>query len=251
MSFNIRYNNINDNENWWEHRKAEIVKTLNFYSPDLLGVQEGLNDQIKYLDSELVDYTYVGVGRDDGKLKGEYAAIFYKKKLFKLLGTKTYWLSETPETVSIGWDASMERIVTFAQFKDYRNGNILYVFNTHFDHIGKISRKKSAELILRIIKEEELEKKKIIVMGDLNSNPKELPIEILKTKLDDAYDKSIAQPYGPIGTFNGFDLNNKLNNRIDYIFTKNIDVLQYINIDDRRVNNLYLSDHFPVLIRID
>ena len=251
MSYNIRYDNPNDNENSWTYRKSEIVKMLNFYAPEIIGIQEGLHSQVTYLDSTLADYNYAGVGREDGKLKGEYTAIFYNKQKFKLLDTKTYWLSETPDLVSVGWDAALERIVTYGKFTDIENGETLHVFNCHFDHLGKMARNKSAELILRIIEEQKLESKKIIVMGDLNCEPNDKPIEILKTKLDDVYDISKSKPNGPIGTFNGFDLENKQEKRIDYFFTKNIEVLQYSVIDDKRANNLYLSDHFPVLVKID
>lgn len=250
MSFNIRYDNPNDKENWWQYRKADLSKMIQFYTPDILGVQEALHTQVKYLDSTLVGYNYIGVGRDDGKRKGEYAAIYYNKKKFKLLNTKTYWLSETPNSISVGWDAAMERIVTVGEFQDKRNGDRLYVFNAHFDHLGKLARNKSAELLLKLIKKMSIQNNKIILMGDLNCNPNDAPIKTLQTKVTDTYKVSTSKPYGPIGTFNGFDLKSKLTKRIDYIFVKNLEVMQYITIDDRRSNNLYLSDHFPVFVRI-
>lgn len=251
MSFNIRYDNPNDDLNWWGYRKSEVAKMINYYSPEIIGIQEGLDNQVKYLDSSLVDYDYIGVGRDDGKSNGEYAAIFYKKKKFKLLNTKTYWLSETPDSISVGWDASMERIVTFGEFLDIKKGDTMYIFNCHFDHIGKLAQNKSAELILKIIQEKGLEDSKVIVMGDLNCEPHEKPIETLRITLKDAYNISQSKSYGPIGTYNAFDLTNLIVKRIDYIFIKNIDVLKYVNIDDRRTNNWYLSDHLPVLVKIE
>tara|TARA_B100000963_G_scaffold60131_2_gene48088 strand:+ start:12177 stop:12506 length:330 start_codon:yes stop_codon:yes gene_type:complete len=80
MTFNIRYDNPKDNENWWEYRKSSVVQMFNFYSPEIIGIQEGLYHQLKYIKNSLPEYDYIGVGRDDGKTKGEYAAIFYKKK---------------------------------------------------------------------------------------------------------------------------------------------------------------------------
>ena len=250
MSFNIRYDNPNDKENWWEHRKSALTTMLLYYTPDILGVQEALHTQVQYLDSSLVDYKYIGVGRDDGKQKGEYTAIYYNTKKYKLLHSKTYWLSETPNTISVGWDASMERIVTVGEFQDKSNGTRLYVFNAHFDHIGKLARKKSAALLLKLIEEMGIQNQKIILMGDLNCLPKDAPIQTLETALADTYKISKAKPYGPVGTFNGFDLQSKLTKRIDYIFVKNVQVMQYLTIDDRRNNKLYLSDHFPVFVRI-
>ncbi|WP_158499550.1 endonuclease/exonuclease/phosphatase family protein [Lutibacter profundi] len=251
MSFNIRYDNPNDNQNSWKYRKKEITDMINYYSPEVLGIQEGLGNQVKYLDSVLVDYDYVGVGRDDGKSKGEYTAIFYRKEKIKLISTKTYWLSENPDSVSIGWDASMNRIVTFGEFLDIASQERLEIFNCHFDHIGKISQKKSAELILQIIEDKKIESNKIIVMGDFNNIPESEPIKILQTKLKDSFKESKLKPYGPIGTFNGFDLEIITEKRIDYILTNNIKILKYANIDDRRTNNMYLSDHFPILITIE
>ena len=250
MTFNIRYDNPKDNHNWWEHRKSSVLKIFEFYSPEVIGVQEGLNNQIKYIENNLIEYNYIGVGRDDGKKKGEYAAIFYKKNKLKLISFETYWLSETPEMVSIGWDASMERIVTFGEFLNLKTQESLFIFNCHFDHRGEISRENSSKLILKLIKSKNIENKKIILMGDLNCLPNSKPIETLKSKLKDSYDISVKEPYGPAGTSNGFDLDRLIKNRIDYIFTKNIKVIEHRIIDDRRDNNLFISDHLPVMAKI-
>lgn len=250
MSYNIRYNNPNDGENWWKNRKQEVAGMIKHYQPDILGVQEGLNDQVNYLDTVLVNYSFVGVGRDDGKKKGEYAAIFFNKTTIELLETKTYWLSETPGAISVGWDASMERIVTYGKFRDKSGGNLIHIFNCHYDHIGKVARENSSRLILQLIEDNNLKNERIAVIGDFNSLPNQKPITILKTELQDAFEVSRSKPYGPIGTFNGFDTEKVMGDRIDYILVKNIHVRQYMNIDDRRKNNLWLSDHTPVMIRL-
>tara|TARA_A100001011_G_scaffold262401_1_gene270927 strand:- start:44 stop:802 length:759 start_codon:yes stop_codon:yes gene_type:complete len=250
MTFNIRYDNPKDNDNCWEHRKSSVLKIFDFYSPEVIGIQEGLINQIKYIENNLIDYNYIGVGRDDGEKKGEYSAIFYNKKKLKLISSKTYWLSETPEKVSIGWDASMERIVTFGEFLNLRTQESLFIFNCHFDHRGEISRENSSELILKLIENKDIENNKVIVMGDLNCLPDSKPIKTLKSKLEDSRDISVKEPYGPTGTSNGFDLDRLIKNRIDYIFTKNIKVIDHRIIDDRRDNNLFISDHLPVMVRI-
>lgn len=250
MSFNIRYNNPDDAENWWEYRKQHIADMVTFHSPDIMGIQEGLYEQVNFLDTVLVDYDYVGVGRDDGHKQGEYAAIFYNTNKYKLLFFRTYWLSDTPGKVSVGWDASMERIATFAQFLDIERKDSLYVFNCHFDHKGEEARKKSAELITKLIIEQGLENKKLLVMGDLNCEPEEAPMVIFRTVLDDAYDISQQKPYGPLGTWLSFDTQQIATRRIDYILTKNIRVLKYAHLDDKRPDNLHLSDHLPVIIKI-
>ena len=249
MSFNLRFNNPKDNENSWEYRKEEVLEMLLYYSPEIIGIQEGLENQVTYIDSVLNDYNYVGVGREDALSKGEYAAIFYKTNRLKLLESKTYWLSEKPEKISVGWDAAMERVVTFSTFKDLKNLDTLYVFNAHYDHIGKIARVESSKLILKIINERRLLKKKIIVMGDLNSEPEDEPIKILKQTLEDSYENKNTKTYGPLGTYNGFNRDLIMLRRIDYIFTKNMNVKEYIHVDDKRKNNLFLSDHLPVLLK--
>lgn len=250
MSFNIRYDNPNDKENWWENRKNELVQLIDYYHPEFLGIQEGLNHQVEFINNKLQLFDYIGVGREDGKEKGEYTAIFYDTLKYKLIESKVYWLSETPDKVSIGWDSSLERITTFGTFRNIENKDTIYIFNTHFDHIGETARKMSSKFIVSKIGELGLDEQKVIVMGDFNSEPKGLPIKILKGLLDDSIEMTQKSSYGPKGTFNGFDKDRIPKERIDYIFTKNIDVLSYRHIDDRRKNGLCISDHLPVIIEI-
>lgn len=248
MTYNLRYDNAGDKDNSWPLRKEEMVSMIQFYHPDVLGIQEGLYHQVQYLDSSLVNYDYAGVGRDDGDKKGEFSAIFFNTQHFKLLKTKSYWLSDTPEKVSVGWDAAMERIVTFAMLKSLSSKDTLYVFNCHMDHIGKVARENSAKLILQIIDAMNISRNKVVVMGDFNSEPSEPAALLFTQKMDCGFDAKDVITYGPLGTFNAFDITSPVMKRIDYIFTKNITVTQYLHIDDRRKNNLWLSDHLPVLV---
>ncbi|GBL35727.1 hypothetical protein EMGBS15_13220 [Filimonas sp.] len=250
MTFNLRYDNANDKENAWGNRKDEIVDMINYYHPDILGIQEGLYQQVTYLDSALIDYEYTGIGREDGKRKGEFSAIFYNRHKIKLLSSRTYWLSETPDTVSVGWDAALERIVTFGKFVDLKTKDTFYVFNGHFDHIGKIARENSAKLIVSVIEKMKIWHKKVIVMGDLNSEPSDSAVQILSAQLSDMKGKQNLKTYGPEGTFNQFNIDLPVTKRIDYIFVKNITITEYIHIDDRRKNNLWLSDHLPVMVKM-
>lgn len=250
MTYNIRYDNPNDKDNCWGYRKDELVQMIKHYQPDVIGIQEGLHNQVTFLDSALTPYDYAGVGRDDGKQRGEYAAVFYNSKKFKLITAKTWWLSETPDTISVGWDAALNRIVTFVKLLNKKNKDTLYVFNTHFDHVGKQAREKSAELILRLLEKMQPGKNKQIVMGDLNSEPMERPVEIFAGRMEYAYGKQGAITKGPEGTFNNFDIEKPVGKRIDYIFTKNCTVTEYLHIADRRKNGLWLSDHLPVLLKM-
>ncbi|MFA7273897.1 MAG: endonuclease/exonuclease/phosphatase family protein [Crocinitomicaceae bacterium] len=251
MTFNLRYDNPSDGENNWHLRKQEIVSFFNFYEPDIFGIQEGLVHQVGYLEENLPQYSKIGVGRDDGKMKGEFAAIFYNSEKVALIETATYWLSETPLKVSVGWDASMERITTFGTFKMKNTGDTLYVFNCHFDHIGQLARKQSAELLIQLINQKGLSDKKVIIMGDFNAEPSEEPIQVLGSYLFDAREITNVAPYGPEGTFNSFDNHQLPNKRIDYLFVKNLKVERYRCIEDKRINGLWLSDHLPVMIQTE
>ena len=250
ISFNIKYDNTSDTINNWNKRKASLAKLIQHYEADIIGIQEGLHNQVDYLNSTLHGYSYVGVGRDDGQQKGEYSAIFYNSDKFKVLKTNTFWLSETPKKVSVGWDASLERICTYALFENVRTKKQFWVFNTHFDHRGKQARVNSAQLIYKNIKEINTTDLPVVLMGDLNLTPDTEPIQFLKKNLTDAMEISQKPPYGPIGTFNGFDQDRIMENRIDYIFVNNMDVLSYTHIDDRMPNNMHISDHLPVMMTV-
>lgn len=247
MSYNIKYDNVNDTINNWNDRKEALVDLLAHYEASFIGMQEVLHRQLTYIDSALTNFKYIGVGRDDGVRKGEYSPILYDSTKYRPLDQKTFWLSETPDEISVGWDAAMERICTYGRFEEKTTGKKLYVFNTHFDHIGKEAREKSAGLIFQKIEAVNKENYPVVLMGDLNLTPNELPIKFLQKNLSDAQKISQNPFYGPTGTFNGFDPEMKLDRRIDYIFVQDFLVKNYIHIDDRMENNKHISDHLPVL----
>lgn len=251
MTYNIRYDNKNDGDNIWINRKAKVAQLIEFYAPAVFGTQEGLVHQLDYLDESLKSYKYVGVGRDDGKKKGEFSAIFYNSKEYDIVENSDFWLSETPEKVSVGWDASMERICSYALVRNKKSGKTFWVFNAHFDHRGTEARKQSAQLILDMIdKKTSAMKLPVVLMGDLNLGPEEEPIKLISANMDDTRLVSETKPYGPSGTFNRFDKTFVMDRRIDYIFTKNFKVKKYAQIDDRLENNNFPSDHIPVLAEL-
>lgn len=250
LSYNIRYDNAWDIENSWSIRKEKVCELLSQYNPSIFGIQEGLLNQINFIDSVMVKYDYIGVGRDDGETKGEYCAIYYDKDRYKVRNHATFWLSDTPDTISIGWDAALERICTYALFEDKKSNQRLWVFNTHFDHLGIDARKKSSDLIVRKIKRMNGQSFPVILMGDFNAMPNSDPIAILNNYLNDALQISLRQLQGPTGTYNAFDTSLSIEKRIDYFFTKNVKVLLYKHIDHRLENNRHISDHLPVMIEI-
>jgi len=251
MTYNIRYSNTHDGENQWEKRKEYLSNQISYYNPDVFGIQEGLHSQVLYLENSIKNYKYVGVGRDDAKTKGEYSAIFYNATLFEALSSDTFWLSETPNKISVGWDASMERICTYVLLKDKKTGNQFYVFNTHFDHIGNEARINSAKLIADKIESINKDKNPVFVMGDFNLLPNSKPILFLSKQLNDSKFVSIHKPFGPKGTFNAFKFEKPVTDRIDYIFTskENVIVHKFATISDSK-DCKYPSDHLPVLINV-
>jgi endonuclease/exonuclease/phosphatase family metal-dependent hydrolase len=250
MSYNIKYDNLNDTVNNWNDRKEAMVNLIAHYDASFVGMQEVLHHQLTFLDEQLPSYNYVGVGRDDGKQKGEYSPIFYNSNDFTMLTSDTFWLSTTPNVISVGWDASMERICTYGLFEHKTSKQKVFVFNTHFDHIGTEARANSAALIANKIAELTQENVAIVLMGDLNLPPKSAPIQFLQQLFTDGRTMTKKTFYGPTGTFSGFDSNKTLNTRIDYIFTDLLTVEQYIHIDDRMENNKHISDHLPVLAHL-
>lgn len=245
MTFNIRYDNPNDGENQWSNRREALVDLLNHYHPDVIGIQEGLVHQLEYLQENLKGYKMIGVGREDGKTLGEFTAIFYDATKLKLIEQSTFWLSETPATISVGWDAALERICTYALFENRNSKSRLYVFNTHYDHIGEVARVNSSKLVLQKISELNRKNVPLILMGDFNSTPDSESIQTIKRELNDG---GVDEIYGPAGTFNDFNRQAELKNRIDYIFTKNLKIKNYRHVDDKMKNGNCVSDHLPVLI---
>ncbi|MFY0601398.1 MAG: endonuclease/exonuclease/phosphatase family protein [Cyclobacteriaceae bacterium] len=248
-TFNIRWDNKADSANQWDNRKEDIVNFINYYTPDAIGLQEALVHQVQYLDSALLDYGWVGVGRDDGKEAGEFCPVLYNKIKYTLDNSGTFWLSEEPEKPGIGWDAACSRICTYAVLKNKESGIQYSVFNTHFDHVGKEARKRSADLIIDQMQSISKHSSNLLI-GDFNLETTEPPIQkILNSGFLDAYQIAESK-FGSMGTFNGFDYVKIPSRRIDYVFVdESIQVRKYRVISDV-IEGRYLSDHFPVLVKL-
>lgn len=251
MTYNIRLSVDSDKENSWNNRKQETMALMSYYHPDYFGVQEAVPQQMTDIKTTLTDYDYVGVGRDDGKNQGEYSAIFYDKNKLEVIRSGTFWLSETPEKPSKGWDAAYNRVCTYAFFKIKKTGKQFLAMNLHFDHVGDVARVNSAKLILEKIKELNPKNLPLTLTGDFNLTDDSEPINIISKSLTDSYYHSKKPHYGPKGTWQNFDINTPSTERLDYVFVKGFDVLSNRTINDRRENLLYPSDHFPILAEIN
>ncbi len=252
MSFNIRYHTPADSLNAWPYRKDKVASQILFHQTEILGVQEALHDQVLDLQQRLPQFKYTGGGRDDGKTKGEYAAIFYDTTRLELLKTNMFWLSETPTVPgSKSWDAAITRMVTWAQFKDIKANKVFFAFNTHFDHMGKIARSKSATLLLQKVNEI-AGTTPVVITGDFNAIPTDEPIKVIvdtsnPLHLTDSKALSQTPHYGPTGTFNGFQSKENGDQPIDYIFLKgNWRVFTHATIS-QTWQGRFASDHFAVM----
>ena len=254
MTFNIRYDNPSDGVNNWQYRKDNVLKMIRFNEVDILGMQEVLVNQLKDITGQLKEYNSFGVGREDGKEKGEYSPILYRKNKFVLVKSGYFWLSQTPDKPSKGWDAACERIATWVLLKEKNTGKKVFIMNTHFDHIGEVARRESVNLIK--VKSVQLsEGLPQIFMGDLNSDPESSVLNSLLTAeksiafLDSKKIASVV--YGPNWTFHDFGkIPFKDRPLIDYILVNKEVSVQKYGVLAENLNETFLSDHAPVFIKI-
>lgn len=248
LTYNLRLNTAVDGENAWPNRKDNVKALIRFHDIDILCVQEALAVQYDDLKKN-TDFKVEGGGRDDGKRKGEFSAIFYNENRFTKKDGGTFWLSETPNVPSKGWDAALNRVCSWVKLFDKVNKNEFVVFNTHYDHKGVQARIESAKLIKQKI-QEMAPNIPVIFTGDLNVTPETEAISTIKSFLTDAKDITEEPPYGPDGTFNSFNFNSDLKDRIDYVFVNNqVKVQKYAVLTDSK-NKRYFSDHLPVFARL-
>ncbi len=247
ITYNIRCGFCEDSSsvNNWSYRKYLVAYLIHSHKPDLIGLQEAEMFQVNELIEMLDEYDWYGVSREDGKERGESTAILFKKKRFEPLTKKTLWLSETPELVSRGWDAALNRTVTIIRFFDKHLNKEFYYANTHFDHVGETARTESSKLIVDILTNYS-DEYPVIFSGDLNFTSNSEGYKVLSEKLFDAKSISESESGGNI-TFNGFGNDIQPDNKIDFIFVNDkIKVINHI-IDTTLFNGLYPSDHYPVI----
>lgn len=249
MTFNIRYANPDDGPDHWDNRREAVVRMVREVQPDVMGIQEGLARQVAFLDSALVGYSYVGVGRDDGAEAGEYAAIFYKDSLYRPVEQGHFWLNETPDRAALGWDAVCIRIATWVKLEERATGREFLIFNTHFDHVGVVARRESAKLLLERVQAFG-DSIPTAIMGDFNfpvSDPSLAPL-MQAESFCEARQAAKRKPQGdslPEITYRGFG-HGERGERIDHIFCQRF-VPESYEIITSGYGVRYLSDHMPVL----
>ena len=251
ISYNVRFSSApeTDGANRWELRRDASIKMVAAQKPLAMGLQEACPDQIDFLDLNLTGYKHIGVGRDDGKRAGEMMAIYYDTTRLTLLNSGTFWLSDTPDKVSIGWDAACNRTCTWGHFKVNDTGFEFLYFNTHLDHAGSQARMNSIKLIVAKMAELNPNNVPVFLSGDFNSTTDDTIFEPLKASLKDAREVSAISDKNI--TYNGFGkvIDNPDTRKewvIDHIFFSGVNPMAF-----RVLNGNYgvpfISDHYPIL----
>lgn len=244
MTYNIRYGTAGDGENAWPHRRKDLIHTIRDHDPDILALQEALKFQLDEINAEIPGYLTIGVGRDDGKERGEYAALLVKSGEFEVAEKGWFWLSDTPEVVaSRTWGNVVTRICTWAKLKAGEHS--FTVVSTHWDHESQEAREKSAKLILQRVSSRPL-----ILMADFNAGHSNQAITTLGPKLRDSWSIKNSHLPEPL-TFNGFRKNSpEHGEKIDGVWISSEWLVEDAGIDRRTGGASYPSDHFPVWAKL-
>jgi endonuclease/exonuclease/phosphatase family metal-dependent hydrolase len=250
MSFNIRYGTASDGENAWPERRDMVIRLIGRENPDIIGTQEALRFQLDEIRRSLPQYGEAGVGRDDGREAGEYAAILFRTERFELLGSGTFWLSATPDSAgSMTWGNRVTRICTWARLRDRQTGRRFSVWNVHLDHESQNARLRGVQLMLQRMQRREGRSEPIILTGDFNAgeqNP--AVVEVRLAGFRDTFREAHASAT-TAGTFHAFR-GDSTGDKIDYVFVP----LGSATLDARILrdhdNGRYPSDHFPVVARV-
>ena len=242
MSFNVLVSH-NDDSNNWGQRKVASLNMLNEEKPTVFGLQEALLHQVNYLAENLPQYGWVGVGREDGINSGEFMAIFYLKDEVELLDSGTFWLSETPDEPSMGWDAACKRTCTWTKLKMKKTGVEFAYLNTHLDHVGKQAQRNGLALMVERCAQIVPKGMTAFVTADFNASTDDAIFEPLKADMLDA--RETAPETDRRGTYNGFD--NLQNVVIDHIFYRGAEAHTF-RVLDKYYGAPYISDHYPVVM---
>jgi len=220
MSFNIRMGTANDGDNSWPLRNHLVFDLINSYSADFVGLQEALNFQLLEILDNAPDYSYIGVGRDDGDTRGEYSAILYKSNRYVVVESGTYvfsfysyrltnnpsfWFCDTPTVPGCtSYGNSIPRISTWGRFVDRETNDNFYLYNCHLDHESVASRELSVQQMLDDIAVRVPSGTPVFLSGDFNTGENTNPILNLKNNgFVDTF-RVIYPNATNVGTFNGF-----------------------------------------------
>lgn len=263
MSYNVRYGQAKDGSNSWEYRCVATPAMLYDIRPVVFGTQEALTEQIEYIVTKCPCYKAVGVGRDDGADGGEHMSVFYNTDSLKLLKWGNYWLSETPDRPSKGWDAACRRTATWTLLEQKSTGKRFYFVNTHLDHIGREARVKGIRLVYDKIQAMNKEGYPMVLTGDFNIRPDDECLTDINTLMKPA--RFFAEDADKRGSFNGFGKfgESKSAPKLDGAPQKDLLPIDYIYycgfskctkfrvVTQTYAEVPYISDHYPVWADIE
>ncbi|KAL0466997.1 Endonuclease/exonuclease/phosphatase [Neurospora intermedia] len=270
VSFNIRFATDDPvpGEQLWTDRRPRLCAQLNFltsgHDSTFLCLQEVLYSQLLDIQDSLgPSWSHIGRGREDGKLAGEFSPIFFRVDEWDCQDWKTYWLSETPERPSIGWDAVLERIVTVGSFRHKTTSKAVIVMSTHFDHRGQIAREESSKLILMLASEWRRTYRDsyppLVLGGDLNSTPTDQAYKTLTSSDSGLQDTSAVFPdelkYGNRDiTYTSFGEPDEESKTIDFLFVQRPPTLRlrlFGILPNKFDDGVFLSDHRPIFVDME
>ena len=248
MSYNIRLSSGTikaDSIYHWEHRKQASLNLMHEENPTVFGLQEACPDQMDYMVENLPEYGYIGVGRDDGKRKGEFMSIFYKKEEVEFIDGGTFWLSETPDEVSKGWDAACFRTCTWALLKKKDTGKKFVYMNTHLDHMGKVAREESIKLIVERAEKLTGGKLPVFITADFNSPTSNAIFKPMQeTMLDARVEAPVTDDRGTLNCWG----TTPPGVVIDHVFYRGAEAQKFEVLRDKDYGAPYVSDHYPVML---
>jgi endonuclease/exonuclease/phosphatase family metal-dependent hydrolase len=246
MSFNIRLGAADDGDNSWDFRRDAVVKMIETIAPDVVGLQEAMEMQNEYLAEKLTAYTQLGVGRDDGVVAGEFMRVLYKTERYDALDSGNFWLSETPDEVSRGWDGACNRMATWVKLREKGTDREFFFFNTHLDHQGEVARREGVKLLIRKI-DEIAGKATVFVTGDFNAPQSDPVMAPMFAAFTSARDEAPRTDHH--GTFNGWGSapNSFI---IDFIFSRNATPITFRTVTEN-YGVPYVSDHYPIVANFE
>ena len=243
MSFNIRLGVADDGDNSWDIRKPAVAEMLNTVNPVMFGVQEAYDFQLSYIEENCPRYKAVGVGRDDGSNEGEHMSVIYNTEKIEMLDWGTYWLSETPDVPSFGWDAACRRTATWTKLRVIATGKEFFFVNTHLDHVGVVARKEGLAMIVKRIGDMNPDGVPMILTGDFNITPdNEGLVDLAKIMKNSRYE-AVASDTKP--SYNGWG---EAGEEIDYIWYDGFEECPMFRVvDEQYAGKPFISDHYPVM----
>lgn len=247
MSYNIRSDidgKLSDGTNSWCYRQDATYDLFKEFAPDVCGMQEVRPHQRYDMEMNIPGYVFIGVGRDDGLKKGEHMIVAFRKKTVKLLDWGTYWLSETPDVPSIGWDAAYPRTATWVKFRHIPSGKEFFFVNTHLDNKGAEAKRNGLALIVNKIKAMNPDNIPMILTGDFNMTPNDAKMDDLKTMMvsarDAAEDSDDAYSFNDFGKSDHFWI-------LDYIYYNGFSACKQFRVINQQFGKIpYISDHYPI-----